>query len=390
MNENVASDPPNGPRQTPRSRLLRASASRTPASPRARATIRRRHQAAGMLFGDFVRSPYAHARINSIDKEAALGVPGVVAVLTAEDLKPLNLHWMPTLAGDVQAVLADEKVLFQGQEVAFVVAEDRYAAADAVELVEVEYEELPVLTNPSRRWTIGRRCCARTSRTRRKAPTGRASITTTSSPGNRATGGHRSRQLARPSGGRGNDHLSRHPPLPAGDLRLRRLHGQGQRQADALGHLPGAARGAHRGLADFGHRGAQYPHRLAGYRRRFRQQGRRLSGLYLRRRGLDRDRSAGEVGRGPDGEPDRHRLCPRLPHDRQDRGHQGRQDHRPAGATCWPTTAPSTPAPTRPSSRPASSTSAPAPTTSRWPIWPSTASIPTRRRAGSPIAVPSG
>ncbi len=74
----------------------------------------------GMLFGDFVRSPYGHARITRIDKEAALKVPGVVAILTAADLKPLNLHYMPTLAGDVQAVLADEKVLFQAQEVAFV------------------------------------------------------------------------------------------------------------------------------------------------------------------------------------------------------------------------------------------------------------------------------
>ena len=54
---------------------------------------------------------------------------------------------MPTLAGDVQAVLADEKVLFQNQEVAFVIAQDRYAAADAVELVEVDYEELPALVD---------------------------------------------------------------------------------------------------------------------------------------------------------------------------------------------------------------------------------------------------
>ncbi|MCG8356402.1 MAG: carbon monoxide dehydrogenase, partial [Kiloniellales bacterium] len=85
----------------------------------------------GMLFGDFVRSPYGHARIKSIDSSAALALPGVHAVLTAEDLKPLNLHYMPTLAGDVQAVLAEEKVLFQNQEVAFVIADDRYIAADA-------------------------------------------------------------------------------------------------------------------------------------------------------------------------------------------------------------------------------------------------------------------
>ena len=101
----------------------------------------------GMLFADMVRSPYAHARIKNINKERALALPGVHAVLTADDLKPLKLHWMPTLAGDVQAVLADEKVHFQYQEVAVVVADDRYIAADAIDLVEVEYEPLPVLVD---------------------------------------------------------------------------------------------------------------------------------------------------------------------------------------------------------------------------------------------------
>ena len=46
----------------------------------------------GMLYGDFVRSPHAHARIKKIDTSKAMAVPGVVAVLTAETLKPLNLH----------------------------------------------------------------------------------------------------------------------------------------------------------------------------------------------------------------------------------------------------------------------------------------------------------
>ena len=109
----------------------------------------------GMLFGDFVRSPYAHARVVSVDKQAALALPGVHAVLTAEDLAPLSLHWMPTLAGDKQMVLADGKVLFQGQEVAFIIADDRYVAADAVELVDVEYEELPVVVDPTWNGEVG-------------------------------------------------------------------------------------------------------------------------------------------------------------------------------------------------------------------------------------------
>ena len=102
----------------------------------------------GMLCGVAVRSPHAHAKIVSIDKEAALALPGVHAVITAEDLKPLGLHWMPTLAGDTQAVLADEKVCFQEQEVAMVIADDRYIAADGAALVQVEYEELEAIVNP--------------------------------------------------------------------------------------------------------------------------------------------------------------------------------------------------------------------------------------------------
>ena len=101
-----------------------------------------------MLHGDFHRSSHAHARIVKIDTSKAKAVPGVVAVLTAEELKGVNLAWMPTLAGDVQMVLADGKVLFQNQEIAFVVATDRYIAADAADLVEVEYEALPVVVDP--------------------------------------------------------------------------------------------------------------------------------------------------------------------------------------------------------------------------------------------------
>src|SRR5260370_25635064 len=61
----------------------------------------------GMLYGDFTRSPHAHARIKKIDAAKAKAVSGVLAVLTAADLKPLGLHYMPTLARDVAAVLAE-------------------------------------------------------------------------------------------------------------------------------------------------------------------------------------------------------------------------------------------------------------------------------------------
>jgi len=101
-----------------------------------------------MVYGHLVRSPYAHARLKSINIEKAKALPGVLAVITGEDLAKANLAWMPTLFFDKQMVLATGKVLFQSQEVAFVVAEDRYTAADAAELVDVEYEELPVLVDP--------------------------------------------------------------------------------------------------------------------------------------------------------------------------------------------------------------------------------------------------
>ena len=102
----------------------------------------------GMLFMDIVRSPYAHARIVKINTEAALAVPGVVAVITGETLEKYNLHWMPTLSSDTQMVLPTEKVMYQAQEVAAVIATDRYSAADGVELVEVEYDPLEVVVDP--------------------------------------------------------------------------------------------------------------------------------------------------------------------------------------------------------------------------------------------------
>ena len=102
----------------------------------------------GMLHMSILRSPVAHARINSIDTSAAAALPGVVAVVTGELLAQHNLAWMPTLSGDTQAVLATDKVRMQGQEVACVIAEDPYVAHDALELIEVDYDPLPVVITP--------------------------------------------------------------------------------------------------------------------------------------------------------------------------------------------------------------------------------------------------
>src|ERR1700735_1603455 len=104
-------------------------------------------QLPGMLYGAVLRSPHPHARILSIDTVAAEAHPKVKAVITGETLAARNLAWMPTLSADTQAVLATDKVRFQGQEVAFVVAEDRYSARDALELIDVEYDPLPVVVD---------------------------------------------------------------------------------------------------------------------------------------------------------------------------------------------------------------------------------------------------
>lgn len=104
----------------------------------------------GMLHMAIHRSPVAHARINSIDTSEAEAVEGVLAVVTGELLANYDLAWMPTLSGDTQAVLATDKVRFQGQEIAAVIATDRYIAEDAARLIEVDYEELEPIVTPQR------------------------------------------------------------------------------------------------------------------------------------------------------------------------------------------------------------------------------------------------
>jgi carbon-monoxide dehydrogenase large subunit len=102
----------------------------------------------GMLHMEILRSPVAHARIKSIDTSAAWDMPGVRLVLTGEMMAARNLAWMPTLSYDTAAVLATDKVRFQGQEVCAVIADDPYIAKDACAKIVVDYEILPVIVNP--------------------------------------------------------------------------------------------------------------------------------------------------------------------------------------------------------------------------------------------------
>ena len=109
----------------------------------------------GMLHAAFVRSPMAHALVLSVDVSAARELPGVVAVLTGADLETITVPGQDPLMAFLSSggpapeftLLATDKVRFMGDPVAIVIAESRYLAEDGCELVEVEYDDLPPVTN---------------------------------------------------------------------------------------------------------------------------------------------------------------------------------------------------------------------------------------------------
>lgn len=107
------------------------------------------------LYAAILRSPHAHARIRAIRTDQARRHPGVVAVLTGSEIRdqvgcvPVASE-NPTLRVPKRYVLAVEKVCFVGEGLAVVVAEDRYAARDALDLIEVDYEPLPVVSDPEK------------------------------------------------------------------------------------------------------------------------------------------------------------------------------------------------------------------------------------------------
>ena len=106
-----------------------------------------------MLWAKLVRSPHSHARIKKIDPSKALALPGVKAVICADDLPPLAKGTTAPLVGEVsidmsairELVMASDKARYHGQAVAAVAATDPFTAEEAAEMVEVEYEELPVV-----------------------------------------------------------------------------------------------------------------------------------------------------------------------------------------------------------------------------------------------------
>src|SRR5437867_10759674 len=109
----------------------------------------------GMLHGAVLRSSHAHARLGAVDARTALALPGVVAVITADDLGavgriPVRLGPRPSIVACLQPPLARDKVRYVGEPVAFVVATGRYLAEDALDVVGVDYHPLPAIADARR------------------------------------------------------------------------------------------------------------------------------------------------------------------------------------------------------------------------------------------------
>ena len=339
----------------------------------------------GMLYMDIVRSPFAHAKIKKIDTAAALKVPGVLAVITGETLAQFKLHWMPTLMSDTQMVLPIEKVMYQAQEVAAVIATDRYTAADGVAAVEVDYEPLPVVVDPFKalepgapvlrtdkpgkkdnhifHWEVGDRAA------HRQGVQGRRRSWSSSASTSRASTWPPSRPAA---------------AWPPSTRRDGKLTVWMTTQAPHAIRTVFALVAGHVGLSEekiriispdigggFGGKVPVYPGYVIAVAASV-VTGKPVKWIEDRMENLQADSFARDYHMDAE-------LAARARTARS----------RPCASRRWPTTATPTPPPTRRSSRPASSRSAPAPTTSSTPSPRWTASTPTSRRAASPTAARS-
>ena len=191
----------------------------------------------GMLHMAILRSPYAHATINGIDASKAQALPGVIAVVTGELMAQHNLAWMPTLSGDTQAVLATDKVRFQGQEVAAVIATDQYIAVDALELIDVDYGPLDAVTTPQQALEDG----APLIRTDKEGQENNHIYSWETGQ----QGGDRPRVLAGRRRRLAGHVLPADPPGAARDVRVHRRHQPGDRPGGHLHDVAGAARDPH-------------------------------------------------------------------------------------------------------------------------------------------------
>ena len=257
----------------------------------------------GMLHVCFVRSPFARARIRSIDTSAALELPGVFTVLVGADLNPrMHEQWHTAMGKNVPETfrppLADDEVRHVGDPIAMVVADSRYVAEDGAELVVVDFDVLPAVVD----YTAGRDL--RRGGSRRQAR-------------------QRDHRHARPSARRGRGGVRRGRPRGHRDLppaRLRRgadgdaghrgRPGPFHRRPHDLGHDPGAPRGATVLLAAARPPREPDPRHHARHGRRVRAEGVRAARGDVRdARGGARSRPA-QVDRGPQREPDGRRQVP--------------------------------------------------------------------------------
>ena len=310
-----------------------------------------------MLHGAILRSPYAHAKIVSIDTTRGGGAARrCKAVITGAVLETLGLAWMPTLSVRHAGRAGHRQGALPGPGGRVRRRRGPVLARDALELIEVEYEPLPAVVDAKQALDPD----APVIRDDKEGKTDNHIFDWEAGDEAKTDAVVRRRRRGRRRG----HALSARAPGADGDLRRGRRHGQGHRQADGLRRPPRRrTRTA---------RSTRWSPGLPEHKIRVISPD--IGGGFGNKVGIYPGYVLAVVGSIVTGKPvkwmeDRsenlmsHRVRPRLPHARRDRGDQGRQDPRRCGSTCWPTTARSTARPSRRSSRPASSTSSPGPTT---------------------------
>ena len=272
----------------------------------------------GMLHACFVRSPFARARINGIDASAALALPGVHAVFTAADLNPdVKEAWHAVAGKDVadtpRPPLAEGEAKFVGDPVALVVAESRYIAEDALELIDVDYEPLPAVTDFTRAQSadvlVHDAYADNVAGGMGGAPPDEEIF---------AIGGVRRQRERLPTDLRAG---ADRDPRPG-----RRVDG-GHRRADAVGVHADSARVAGVLRAPVGHCGTTGSGHHARHRRRLRPEGRPDARRHVHHAGRPQGAGGAEVDRGPAREPDVGRAGPPRRRHGPD-GFRRRRQHR--------------------------------------------------------------